>query len=69
MKYLVNISPARKASLVYIGRKGSAYIEVMHGQEVELTQDEMIQATEGASGAVTFAPVFVPPQKTEGRAK
>ena len=65
MKYLVTI-PLRKSTLIYVARKGCAYIEVLNGQEVELTQDEMIIATQGADGAVTFAPVFAPVKLVKG---
>lgn len=62
MKYLVTLNVAKRETLINVNRKGQSYIVISHGQEIELTEKELVLAVTGCAGAVTFSPVFQPRQ-------
>lgn len=62
MKYLVTLNVAKKSTLIHVNRKGESYIAISNGQEIDLTENELVFAVAGCAGAVTFSPIYQPPQ-------
>jgi hypothetical protein len=69
MKYQVSMPGNKKTTIMYVGRKGEAYVEIRDGLEIELTDAEFACALSECSGGFSLktAGVVKEPVKAKGK--